>query len=338
MTKTLFILGRQPLIGVAEIESLFPTENIERIDNKIISLERSFEPNLINRLGGTVKIAEEITGINDYSDNLEQLIIKKVSEVIDSLPDGKVNFGISYYGNEQSVRDIERIAINVKRVIKKTGRSIRIVPNNDLELSSAQIFHNKLTNKTGFELIIVQSKNSIRLAKTFSVQNIESYTARDQKRPYRDAKIGMLPPKLAQIMINLCNPSKNSTVLDPFCGTGVILQESLLMGLPVVGTDIDDRMVEYSTNNLEWLNQKFKNLPSSRVSFGDATISTWHDEIDCVVSEIYLGHPFARTPSLEIINKENAFVYQLLYHFLKNIHSQIKPSTKLSSTVWAYFN
>lgn len=64
--------------------------------------------------------------------------------------------------------------------------------------------------------------------RTSFVQDIESYTARDQARPMRDARVGMLPPKLAQIIINLALSNNDITeVLDPFCGTGVVLQEGI---------------------------------------------------------------------------------------------------------------
>jgi len=341
MTKTLFILGRQPIFGLAEIESLFPNDNIEQINEKIIAIDKSIDANLINRLGGTIKIAEEITSITGPQDiSLEQLVTKTVLDSISSFPKGKINFGISYYGSDQTTRDIEKIAINIKRFVKKTGRSIRVIPNNDIELSSAQIFHNKLTNKTGFELIVIKNQNTITLARSFAVQNIESYTSRDQKRPYRDAKIGMLPPKLAQIMINLLNPATGTLLLDPFCGTGVILQESLLIGLSAIGTDIDHRMVEYSTNNIDWLKKKF-NLPNiCKISYGDATNNVWNDKIDNVVSEIYLGRPFFQVPSLETINKENNLVNELLVKFLINLHPQINTGTKLCLAIpaWRYDN
>ena len=88
----------------------------------------------------------------------------------------------------------------------------------------------------------------LSLVKLEGVQNISAYAMRDQKRPKRDAFVGMLPPKLAQIMINLAlgdQEPKDKLLLDPFCGTGVLLQEALLMGLKVYGTDLsqkDDRL------------------------------------------------------------------------------------------------
>lgn len=339
MTKTLFILGRQPIFGIAEIESLFPNDKIDLINEKIITLDKDVEPDLMDRLGGTIKIAKEIARVNSPKvKSLENLIIENVTDHLASLPEGKINFGISYYGNDQTIRDIERIALNVKRFVKKTGRTIRIIPNKEIELSSAQIFHNRLTGKTGFELIVVPNADSITLAKSIAVQNIESYTSRDQKRPYRDSKIGMLPPKLAQIMINLVNPTNNAMVLDPFCGTGVVLQESLMMGFQAIGTDLDSRMVEYSTNNIKWLEQKYNNLKTCKISYGDATDHVWDEKIDCVVSETYLGHPFFQIPSINLINKESLFINELLTKFLNNISSQIEPDTKLCLAIpaWKY--
>lgn len=68
---------------------------------------------------------------------------------------------------------------------------------------------------------------------------------RDYGRPARDARVGMLPPKLAQIMLNLSvKDEKSGTVLDPFCGTGVLLQEAALAGFDFIGSDIEPRMVE----------------------------------------------------------------------------------------------
>jgi len=339
MSKTLFILGRQPVFGIAEIESLFPNVEINIINEKIISLDIEVSPDLMSRLGGTIKIAHEITKVNaSKSESLEKLIIDSVVDNLASLPDGKINFGISYYGAGQTIRDIERIALNVKRFVKRTGRSIRIIPNKEIELSSAQIFHNRLTGKNGFELIVVPSNGTITLAKSIAVQNIESYTSRDQKRPYRDAKIGMLPPKLAQIMINLVDPTENAIILDPFCGTGVVLQESLLMGFQAIGTDLDSRMVEYSTNNIKWLEQKYNNLKNCKISYGDATDNVWNEKINCVVSETYLGQPFFKIPGINLINKEILYINELLTKFLKNLHPQIESDTKLCLAIpsWRY--
>ena len=50
---------------------------------------------------------------------------------------------------------------------------------------------------------------------------------------------------------------RNALLLDPFCGTGVVLQEALLMGYDVYGTDLEPRMIDYSGANLDWLSERF---------------------------------------------------------------------------------
>jgi tRNA (guanine10-N2)-dimethyltransferase len=52
-------------------------------------------------------------------------------------------------------------------------------------------------------------------------------------------------------MVNLSGVPAGATVLDPFCGTGGILIEAGEMGLRVVGSDADWRMVEGCQKNLE---------------------------------------------------------------------------------------
>jgi tRNA G10 N-methylase Trm11 len=341
MSTMFFVLGRQPEFGIAELEGIFPDQKINIINEKIISINRTVDKDLMDRLGGTVKIAEELITLKKSQNiSLESIVNKFIPETVILLPEGKINFGISYYGKNYSPKDVERLSITIKKLVKKAGRSIRVVPNKELELSSAQVFHNKLTKKTGFELIIMEDSSSIIFAKTIAVQNIDSYSSRDQQRPYRDAKIGMLPPKLAQIMLNIINPLTSSLVLDPFCGTGVILQEALLMHLEVIGTDLDKRMVEYSTKNIEWLKLRYPGLKNALIESGDATTHKWNQVIDCIVTECYLGKPFFQSPNINTIGVETQFVNDLILKFLKNIHPQIIAGTKLCLAIpaWRYGN
>src|SRR6202012_2915276 len=136
-----------------------------------------------------------------------------------------------------------------------------LIPNQSAALNSAQVLHNHLTGPTGFELVLIRQGNQTIFAQTTDEQDIESYTIRDRGRPRRDARVGMLPPKLAQIIINLAGrhlpldttidytlPYNQHPVqtrlLDPFGGTGVLLQEAMLLGYAVQGTDIEQRMID----------------------------------------------------------------------------------------------
>ena len=63
------------------------------------------------------------------------------------------------------------------------------------------------------------------LGQTLVVQPFKVLSKRDFGRPARDDHSGMLPPKLAQIMINLARRNDDistKTILDPF----VVLEQS----------------------------------------------------------------------------------------------------------------
>jgi tRNA (guanine10-N2)-dimethyltransferase len=236
---------------------------------------------------------------------------------------------------------------------------VRLVPNKEPELNSAQVLHNQLTGPTGWELVFIRSGEQTIVAQTVKVQDIEAYTRRDRQRPKRDAKVGMLPPKLAQILINLAagqlpedklesicdipagqpipRPILDQTVLDPFCGTGVILQEALLMGYGIYGSDLEPRMVDYSTQNLEWLNGLYA-LPDTdyRLEAADATGASWSQPFDFVAAETYLGRPFTTRPTPEILAQTISDCNLIIKKFLRNIHGQIKPDTRLCLAVPAW--
>jgi tRNA (guanine10-N2)-dimethyltransferase len=79
-------------------------------------------------------------------------------------------------------------------------------------------------------------------------ENPKEYTSR--KAHLRPAlHPSSMHPKLAKACVNLLGPSAK-TVCDPFCGTGGILIEAALMGLKVVGSDIDTDMIGRCKTNL----------------------------------------------------------------------------------------
>jgi tRNA G10 N-methylase Trm11 len=171
--------------------------------------------------------------------------------------------------------------------------------------------------------------------KTTAVQNITSYTYRDRGRPKRDARVGMLPPKLAQIIVNLANPKDHSRVLDPFCGTGVILQEAALMGLDVYGTDLESRMIDYSETNLKWLRGSLGRPRDWELEIGDATQHQWKP-FEVVASEVYLGQPFSAFPAKDKLQNVIQTCDLITEKFLKNIHDQMQPGTRLSLALPAW--
>ena len=341
MTQSVAILGRQPALGLAELESLYGADVISTIGPQAAIID--VDPCLLafDRLGGSVKFGKLLTVLDtiDWKE-IEKYLVKVSPEHSQRMAEGKMQLGLSVIDLNVTLKQLQITGLTLKKAIRQTGRSVRLIPNKSLELNTAQVLHNHLTGPTGWELYFIRHNQQTYVVQTIKIQDIEAYAARDQVRPKRDAKIGMLPPKLAQIIINLgvgklpadtlasiCEipegdviprPQINQTILDPFCGTGVVLQEALLMGYNAIGTDLEPRMTEYSQTNLDWLVSKFKLQTSKfKVSQGDATKLDWftssplplfnlssvegHPSPLFIACETYLGRPFSALPKPEIL-------------------------------------
>lgn len=330
---TICILGRQPKLGLAELESIFGAEKVRPVGgtNAIVDAEVDMK-----HFGGQLKTARFIAEINGTDFNkIIDYTRKNLARYIADLPPGKIKFGLSFYDFTISPSRINASALGLKKVIKSAGRSVRIVPNTEPALSTAQTMHNQLTSAVGIELVFVRDGNKTLVGQVNAVQDIDDYTLRDRGRPKRDAFVGMLPPKLAQIMINLA--PADGRLLDPFCGTGVVLQEAALLGHPVYGTDLSEKMIDYSRTNLNWLAEKYSTKVNAELESGDATTHVWQQPIDAVVCEGYLGQPMNHEPDREKLESIIHTCNAIMREFLKNIGSQLKSGTPLCIGAPAWF-
>lgn len=337
--KSLIILGRQPELGLAELESLYGADKIKPVGGHAALLELNPAEIPLSRLGGSVKVTEVLTEINLTSwRDTELFLSKEIPNLLKLIPEGKLKLGISTYGIKVRPNELNSTGLRLKKIIKAEGRSVRIVPNKSTALNSAQVLHNQLISPTGLELVLARDGNKIILAKTIAEQDIEAYAKRDQDRPMRDAKVGMLPPKLAQLIINLSKPELGNTVLDPFCGTGVVLQEALLMGFNVYGTDLESRMIDYSRKNIDWLRDQkiYTGTETAIYEVTDATSGRWQHQIDRIAGETYLGKPLSSLPPKDVLQKIIAECDYLHTKFLSNIANQIKSGTRLCLAVPAW--
>jgi tRNA G10 N-methylase Trm11 len=334
--KSICILGRQPAIGLAELESLYGAEHILPLGGSALLDIDAGEINF-RRLGGTIKVARILTILDTNKwPELEKYLTDNIPSHLQYVPEGKFTLGLSVYGLKVPVGDINRGLLNIKKEVKKTGRAIRVVPNKTPELNSAQVLHNKLTTQGAWELLFVADGKRTLLAQTFFVQDIEAYAARDQARPKRDSRVGMLPPKLAQTLINLTSPADGGTILDPFCGTGVVLQEAILMGYATVGTDIDERMVKYSMENMEWLKRTHEKATGSfEIGLADATNFKW-SPFSVVVSEVFLGRPLVQLPKPDDLRNIIQDANTVIKKFLRNLAPQLKKDQAVCLAVPAW--
>ena len=308
----LAILGRQPEISIAELEALFG--KVQKVSDKIAIFNA--ENPKIGRLGGSLKLAQKLN--------------EKPLDYLANLPDGKITLGISDYSKNASRKTATTEALKLKKILVRHKRSVRVVENKEATLSTATSLHNGLNGKNERKKELVKVNNN--WYRVIGIQDIDAYAKRDQARPARDAFVGMLPPKLAQILINLCGSlPKSSIILDPFCGTGVILQEALLMSYHAYGTDINERMIAYSDKNLNYFD--FKNY---KVEVGDATSFCWQQPIDAIACEGYLGKPFSKIPTNIQLKEQKQECKAIILGFLKNLVNQIKSTTPITIAIPAW--
>ena len=357
--QSLLTLGRQPALGIAEIEALYGADVVRSVGDSAVILD--VDPCILafERLGGAIRFCKVLKTLDTVSwKQIEKFLLQMGPGHAGQMPEGKMQLGLSLYGFDIDSRQIEATGLSLKKAIRKSGRSVRLVVSPDHELSTPQVIHNNLTGPNGWELVFVKDGPQTIVAQTIRIQDIASYTHRDRDRPKRDAKVGMLPPKLAQIIVNLaagklgqneltsiCDiPADqpipptilNQTILDPFCGTGVVLQEAQLMGYHSYGTDLEPRMISYSQANLDWLNAEYRTTTDSKLETGDATEHTWSTPIDIVAGETYLGKPFTSAPEPDVLAQTANDCNLIIKKFLRNLHAQLTPGTRLCLAVPAW--
>lgn len=335
------ILGRQPELGMAELERQYGSDHVSWF-SRHSAIIAGTPPILADQLGGTLKAGlVTIEPSNSTWKQISQTIITAYSEKWLN-HNGKITLGISVYGYTVAARDVQKIGIMIKNNLKKNGVSLRLIPNVDATLNTATSHHNKLgLSANKIELLIVHSEHDgFVVAESTGAQNITALARRDQGRPKRDAFVGMLPPKLALMMVNLVSSQlptdQPARILDPFCGTGVVLQEAMLKQFDAYGTDLSDKMIAYSAENLAWLERTHHTSSTVTLKQGDATKMQWDQPVNAVVCEGYLGQPFSAPPSPQKLEEVRANVNHISSTFLKNLSSQLAPGTPICLAVPAW--
>lgn len=296
------VLGTQTTLCFAELQIVLKQYGIQSDSVSRHSGIAFFESTeeidadaLMDVLGGTIKIVEMVGAFSD--DAMTDWLFEQIDT------SSKFHFGFSEYAIESGVslkkdyKTLQNLGLALKRALKSDGISCRYVQSKEIALSSV-IVHKERLLKNGVEIVLFKGKNEIRFGKTIAVQRFQAFSKRDYGRPNADARNGMLPPKLARIMVNISGitgvEKKSSLLLDPFCGSGTVLQEALLLDVPtVIGSDLSSKAVEDTKNNLDWL-QSEKEIGTYTVKESSAQNIIQQnivneDSCDAIVFEGYLG-------------------------------------------------
>ncbi|MBT6068211.1 N-6 DNA methylase [Candidatus Peregrinibacteria bacterium] len=335
-----FKLGKSETLSIAELATVFGKEsiNLQVNGNVLIESEQEITTDVLNRLGGTMKISEV------FGEFKKTELVETITEIILEKMDieRKVTFAINIYPLAYKVKKtLKFLTKNVKNELKQHGAKSRF-----LNKLSGDIAHNIegiqskkeiLEKDNTIEINLIQRPSSnpnddthtYFLSILIANQDIEGYSRRDYERPFRDTFNGMLPPKLSQILINLAKPKAHSVIIDPFCGSGGVLIEALLMGYSVQGSDINPRMITHTEGNLKWLESSFTLPPLKKNIFvHDATSPFPKREKEAIIAtEGYLGPPLKSAPKEETIHNNFQEITTLYLKFFKTLYKTYEKAT-----------
>jgi tRNA G10 N-methylase Trm11 len=359
-----FVLGRVYTLSVAELLAVFAqmeqSFKITDVSPEVMVVETPGAldvEKLQRQLGGTIKILKIIDVVKkreqDSINFALQNYFKPSKMKADFLRDykGKIQFGLSVYLLDMEIPafgEPRRLGMFIKRAMQDSGASIRLVlPEfNALALASVVVTKNLLLSK-GAEICVLAGIDRVYTAKTMAVQDFEDYGRRDYQRPVRDEKQGMIPPKVAQVMLNFIGAKPGHTLLDPFCGIGTIVQEGALLGYRVLGTDLNAQAIAGSEKNLEWFRNRYK-IPKgkyhletvdarevSRVVDNLINIKAF-PKVDDIVTEGTLGPMYGKYPKAEEIAKNFEDLKQLYLSAFKEFAKFLSKDSKIVMCLPAY--
>ena len=83
---------------------------------------------------------------------------------------------------------------------------------------------------------------------------------------------GVMMPILARTLVNIAQGKENDLLLDPFCGTGGILLEGLMLNMRTIGTDMDIAMLKGCLSNLP--QTEVLKVDSTKLPITDCSVDT----------------------------------------------------------------
>jgi tRNA G10 N-methylase Trm11 len=247
--KYLFELGRNPELSILELKSYFEREVIgfeilKKVKNGVlVEVSSELEKGIVNRLGGVISIGKVLVE-DDVCGKLE-------TQNLYSGTSNKLNYVVLDFDGKELKEVLEYLKQRFRdEKLKATLKHV----NGFVKMQDGKIFP-KVSSKLVNERYFLFENYFGKIVEVCDYDEIEK---RDMGKPVRRNELS-ISPRLAKIMINLSGAEEGETLLDCFCGIGVVLQEALLQKMKVVGIDRDKSAIEGAKSNLEWFKFAKKN-------------------------------------------------------------------------------
>ena len=270
---------------------------------------------------------------NEYNEQSLKLtdLVENFNEIL-ALETNNFNYSLSLYGFEEYFEEAyEFFSTIIEHHLKKEfSSSLKITLKHPKPTSLVRYM-----KRAGFyDFSIIKSKSFkdlIYFCKTEGAYDISLSKNKYEKRPFVDETIGT-SIRIAKLLINLAGVKPGNIVLDPFCGLGTILQEALLNGCNVIGSDISDTRVLQCKENLKWISKKFNLKNEFHIFQSDVKkilTKLKLKSIDAIVTEPELGPLLKKLPNEKEARKIITNLISIYSPFFKIASELLKPNGRL---------
>lgn len=245
----LFYLGNNPDLSKWELQSLLPTVTFQNHHYGLSCNDTAIDEKSLTA------VQQRAGGLREIIHYREQLFWEW-DKAIMSLKDSDIGDSkeVTLQAPTCDEKQREIMLLALKRYWhERTGKSLRFRLNKTYLVGHGGNVLWWLPNH--------EQPGSFYLGRTTTQQTIRDYAKRDYDKPARSMQRGMLPPKLAQMMINGAGIQPDQVLWDPFCGTGTVLIEAALMHISAIGSDNELSAIRETQENmagiLDFSNQKY---------------------------------------------------------------------------------
>ena len=170
--------------------------------------------------------------------------------------------------------------------VRYKNRSKKISSNKIVKILAETYSKNRKVSleNPDIEIRCIITDSKVYVGKKIIKNNRSNYESRKvQNRPFFSPI--SLHPKIARALVNISKIKKNQILYDPFCGTGGILLEAGLIGAKIIGSDIEEKMVEGCKKTLMHYNIKDCTIFCSDIG----NIKDHINKVDAVVTDMPYG-------------------------------------------------
>lgn len=331
-------LGSNAQLSLAELKAVLGQTSVVSLGSFAALVEKSTildTQKLQDLLGGTVKIAQVFQTIEKSK---QDTVAQEIKAFLSQKVGENLHFAIGELGRDHlpliASKEIKEF------LIKQTGKSIRYLQTGRNGLGAAVLLH----QKNIIEVLVCRDQvGKTYLAETLTVQNIDFWSLRDRGKPAVHHERGLLPPKVARILLNLSlgqaslnltSTANDYSLIDPFCGTGTIPFEAISLGFnQILGSDQKKQAIDDCLINLEWFKTSFKNelKPEQVIKFFLSDATQLHtllkpNSISHLVCEPFLGKQTPHPGKIPQIAKGLSKLYLGSFKSWRNI---LKPKARL---------